>query len=83
MHIRLRCFSQATGDACGTTARQDCEGAKGAGLNIQKSKAVGVGSSDTSISGTNIPYYQDIAILGIGFAQTVIECNALFWSITT
>lgn len=59
------------------------EGAPGAGLNIQKSKAVAVGSWDTSISGTDIPYYQDTAILGFRIAQTVIESSALSWSVTT
>lgn len=53
------------------------EVAGGAGLKIQKSKAVAVGSWGTSISGTNFSYYQDIAILGFRFGQTVDESHGL------
>jgi len=53
------------------------EVAGGAGLKIQKSKAVAVGSWDSSISGTKFSYYQGIAILGFRFAQTVDESHGL------
>jgi hypothetical protein len=40
------------------------ERATGARLNLRKSKALAVGAWGTSICGVEIPYHQDITILG-------------------
>jgi hypothetical protein len=59
------------------------EGAKGARLNLRKSKAVAVVSWDISVFATDILYYKEITILGVRFAQTAMKSSTLSWTLTT
>jgi hypothetical protein len=58
------------------------EGTKGARLNLRRSKALAVGSWDISVFGMDISYYQDITILGVRFAQTLMKSSTLSWTVT-
>jgi hypothetical protein len=59
------------------------EVATGARLNLRKSKALAVVSWDISVFGMDVHYYQDITILGVRFAQPVMNSSTLSWAITT
>jgi hypothetical protein len=59
------------------------EGATAARLNLRRSKALAVGSWDISVFGMDIPYYQDITIFDVRFAQTVLKSSTLSWTVTT
>jgi hypothetical protein len=58
------------------------EGATGDRLNLRKSKALAVVSWGISVFGVDIPCYQDITILGVRFAQTVMQSSTLSWTVT-
>jgi hypothetical protein len=62
---------------------RNCEGATAARLNLRKSKALAVVSWDISVFGIDIPCYQDITILGVRFAQTIMKSSTLSWTVTT
>jgi hypothetical protein len=57
--------------------------ATGAGLNIRKSKAMAVGSWDTSLNIFDIPYCPEITILGSRFMSTVAQSGSVTWSKVT
>jgi len=59
------------------------EGATGARLNVRKSKALAVVSWGISVFGVDIPCYRYITILGVHFAQTVMQSSTLSWTVTT
>jgi hypothetical protein len=47
------------------------EAASGAHFNIIKSKAIAIGTWNTTINIMDIPYYTGIKILGLSIANTV------------
>jgi len=59
------------------------EGATGARINLRKSKALTVVSWDISVFGMDVPYYQDITILGVRFSQMVMKSSTLSWTVKT
>jgi hypothetical protein len=52
-------------------------------LNIRISKAMAVGSWDTSLNMFDIPYYPEITTLGLSFMSTVARSGSLTWSKVT
>jgi hypothetical protein len=50
-------------------------------LNLRKSKAMAVGAWDTLPCGMEIPYYQDIKMLGVRIASTIGESQRLTWTV--
>jgi hypothetical protein len=66
-------------DICDGTSRHsnnrgpptDLRKAKGARLNIRKSKDMAAGSRDPSMNMMDIPYYQKITVLGFRFTSTI------------
>ena len=59
------------------------EAASGAKLNIQKSKALALGSWNTSHSVLGIPYHDDLKILGVHMAKTIHQSATKSWSTLT
>jgi hypothetical protein len=57
--------------------------ATGARLNINKSKALGFASWNSSASLANIPYSQAVSMLGFRFASTTEESRLLIWFTVT
>ena len=59
VHEALRCY----------------EDASGANLNVQKSKAIALGSWDTSHTIMGIPYITELRLLGIKMTTTIQQSN--------
>jgi hypothetical protein len=59
------------------------ERATGACLNIRKSKAMAVGSWDSSLNMFDIPYYTEITILVFSFTSTIARSGSVTWSKVT
>jgi hypothetical protein len=59
------------------------ERATGACMNIRKSKAMAVGSWDTSLNMFDIPYFTEITILGFSLTSTVARSGSVTWSKVT
>jgi len=57
--------------------------ASGARLNIQKSKALALGSWNTSHSILGIPYHDDLKILGVHMANTILQSATISWKTVT
>jgi len=52
-------------------------------FNIRKSKAMAAGSRDTSMNMLDIPYYQEITVLGCRFTSIVAHSGNVTWSRAT
>jgi hypothetical protein len=59
------------------------EAASGAKLNIQKSKALALGSWNTSHRVLGIPYQDDLRILGVQMAKTTRQSATISWTKVT
>ena len=57
--------------------------ASGARVNTRKSKALAIGPWDSSIQIMDIPYYNEIRVLGFHFTNTVNDTARRSWSILT
>jgi hypothetical protein len=59
------------------------EAASGARVNIQKSRAIAIGTWDTSLAVMDIPYHDTATILGFQINSTVRESAFTSWMKTT
>jgi hypothetical protein len=59
------------------------ETASGARLNVRKSKAIALGTWDTTVNAMDIPYYTDIKFLGFTITSTVKQSAITSWSTVT
>jgi hypothetical protein len=59
------------------------ETASGARINYRKSKALAIGTWDTTADIMNIPYVTDVKILGIHFTATTQQTVNKNWALTT
>jgi purine nucleoside permease len=57
--------------------------ASGARINIRKSKALAVGTWDTSINIMGINYEESVKILGIQFTNTIHQTTLNSWTMVT
>jgi hypothetical protein len=64
-------------------ALQTYEQATGAKININKSKALAMGLWDTSINIINIPYCNEVGILGVRFTASINRSADINWASTT
>jgi len=59
------------------------ERANGAKINIKKTKAIALGSWNTSLKSLDIPYYTEIKVLGLHIQNTIKASAKKSWNMLT